>query len=70
MKQAEEPSLPNDMADDTLANCSTGNRLPDSGSRRSLCRFIVGKRIPRPIHNVAVNERRNTYYGLTATLNF
>ncbi len=43
----ENQGVLNDVADDGLVNCSTGNQFPDSGECTSIFGSIEGKAIPR-----------------------
>lgn len=49
----ENQGVLNDVADDGLVNCSTGDEFPDVTGCQSAFGSIVGKRIPRaPVHSV------------------
>ena len=49
----ENQGVLNDVADDGLVNCSTGDEFPDVGGCQSAFGSIEGRRIPRaPVHRV------------------
>ena len=49
----ENQGVLNDVADDRLVNCSTGDEFPDIAGCQSAFGSIAGKRIPRaPVHRV------------------
>ena len=52
----EQQGVLNDVADDALVNCSTGDQFPATTNCQSLYGSIVGKRIPRaPQHTAFVD---------------
>ncbi len=56
----------NDVADDSLANCSTGDQFPDVPGCTSLYGSIVGNQIPRvPEHTLFVDAEWRTQLGDT-----
>ena len=62
----ENQGVLNDVADDGLVNCSTGDQFPDISGCQSLFGSIVGQSIPRaPRHRIFtdVNYRSSTEIG-------
>lgn len=60
----ENQGVLDDVADDGLVNCSTGDQFPDSAGCQSLFGSIKGKRIPRaPVHQVFADIDYRTELG-------
>ena len=60
----ENQGVLNDVADDGLVNCSTGDQFPSVADCQSLFGSIKGKRIPRaPVHRVFLDADYRTPLG-------